>query len=142
MPMPIATLKIAAPYELRPVDPRDAAWTKFGIEMWLGDLERRPRIGLRQVLDGSEVVGGVVVIEFPGSGLAGKPDFLDSMAEIMAGESSEVTKTTILGVPVRLAAGAFSHGAVYERGEGVVLVAGLTRTDATAVATALIKASE
>jgi hypothetical protein len=139
---PAAGLTIADPYTLAVLDPTQSAAFEAGIQKGLGAMSGVMQIGVRQVEKGGSPAGLVLVMNFPGLGIASQPGFLASIAGGMAGSASaKVTNQTIGGQPVAFVTTASATWAVYQHGEGVIAVYGSTAAETTAMVTAMIKAN-
>jgi hypothetical protein len=139
---PSADLKIAAPYELKPLDRVTAAAMEAAMGAALGSFQGLMQIGFRQAVVGDKQAAIVMVMEFPGLGTVDQPGFLDSLAGSMRGGSGKIEKATILGVPVRFVTTETQVMGVYQRHEGVVVAFSPTMKSTKAVVTALIKGEQ
>jgi hypothetical protein len=137
---PAATLSIAAPFTLAPLEAAQAAQFETGLKASLGAMASIVEVGARQVKKSGTNDGLLLAMAFPGVPVPGS--FLDSIAASAGGSNAKVTSRTIEGQDVRLIEGTGTNIAAYLHGSTIVFAYGQTADESVAIITAVIQASE
>ena len=141
---PTTGMKIEAPYALEDLDALSASALSSGLQKGLGSFASVVKIGVKQVTQGADKPGILLVMAFPGVPGATAATFLESVVggSIASTNSKIVKRASVNGHPVIVASSASGAFAAYQRGEGVAFVYAPTAAAAEAIVTAVIKASE
>jgi hypothetical protein len=137
---PAATLSIAAPYTLAPLEGAQADQFEAGLKASLGAMASIVQVGTRQVKKSGANDGLLLAMAFPGVPVPGS--FLDAIAASAGGSNAKVTSRTIQGQDVRLIEGTGTNIAAYLHGSTIVFAYGQTADESLAIITAVIQASE
>jgi hypothetical protein len=137
---PVATLSIAAPYTLAPLEASQSAQFETGLKASLGAMASIVQVGARQVKKSDANDGLLLAMAFPGVPVPGS--FLDAIAASAGGSNAKVTSRTIEGQDVRVIEGNATNIAAYLHGSTIVFAYGQTVDESVAIITAVIQASE
>ena len=136
----MATLSIAAPYTLAPLEASQSAQFETGLKASLGAMASIVQVGARQVKKSDANDGLLLAMAFPGVPVPGS--FLDAIAASAGGANAKVTSRTIEGQDVRVIEGNATNIAAYLHGSTIVFAYGQTVDESVAIITAVIQASE
>jgi hypothetical protein len=134
-----ASLSIAAPYTLTPLDAAQAGQIDQ-LKNSLGAMSSIVQVGVREVRKGATNDGVLLAMAFPGVPVPGS--FLDTFVAGAGGADAKVTSRTIGGQDVKLVDGTATHVAAYAHGSTMVFVYGQSADETVAIITAVIAASE
>jgi hypothetical protein len=134
-----ASLSIAAPYTLAPLDAAQAGQIDQ-LKNSLGAMSSIVQMGVREVRKGATNDGVLLAMAFPGVPVPGS--FLDTFAAGAGGPDAKVTSRSINGHDVKLIEGSSAHVAAYAHGSTMVFVYGQSADETLAIITAVIQASE
>jgi hypothetical protein len=138
---PLAGLSIAAPYTIAPLDAGQAAQIEQ-VRNGLGAMATVVQIGARMVKKSGTGGGLLLAMAFPGVPL-NSAALVDSVVGGAAGSAGgTMTTRTIGGQEVRLVEGPATSIAGYPHEGAIVLAYGRTLSEAVAIITAVIEASE
>lgn len=139
---PSADTKIAAPYTLTELDKITAAALEAGMAAALGSQDSVV-FGFKQVVQGDKAPCLLMVMAFPGIDIS-QAATIDVFSAGLAGATGKTTKSTVLGVPVRIVTkpGDAQVFGMYQSEDGFNVAICQSTATATAIVTALIKANQ
>jgi hypothetical protein len=138
---PIADLSIAPPFTLDALDAAQQAQIEQ-VRNGLGAAASVVQVGARMVRKSGSSAGLLLALAFPGVPL-NSATLLDSIVSGAAGSAGgTMTTRTILGQEVRLVEGTTTSVAGYPHEGTIVLAYGRSLSEAVAIITAVIQASE
>jgi hypothetical protein len=140
---PTSDLKIGGGYTLVPLDPTVEATMKAAIEQSLGSMASLLEFGAKNVNRGTTKTGFVMVVAYPGLPAASRTTFFQSAVNgtVTTSGAKVVSRPTISGHAVIVAAAAASAFAAYQYKDGIVYAYAATAKEALAIITAVIKAN-